>query len=79
MSEPVLICPNCKESFIMEKLNCGIFRHAIFIANAEQINPHASKEECEYYINNKLIYGCGRPFRIKMINNQYETELCNYI
>ena len=25
----VLTCPNCNEPFIMEKLNCGIFRHGV--------------------------------------------------
>ena len=82
MSEPeeaILVCPNCKDSFIMEKLNCAVFRHAIFIATGQQINPHAPKEECEYYLNNKLIYGCGKPFRIKIVNGKFETELCDYI
>jgi len=77
--EPILICPNCKDFFIMEKMNCGIFRHAIHISNGEQINPHASKEECEYYVNNKLVYGCGKPFIIKIINNKFETQICDYI
>ena len=27
--EPIIICPNCNEFIIIEKLNCGIFRHGI--------------------------------------------------
>lgn len=77
--EHVLICPNCKESFLMEKLNCGIFRHAILISNGQQINPHASKQECEYYMNNNLVYGCGKPFQVKEVNGKFETEICDYI
>ena len=33
-----------------------------FIASSQQINPHAPKEECEYYLNNKLIYGVEKHF-----------------
>jgi len=77
--EPVLICPNCKEYFLMKKLNCGIFRHGIFIANRTQIDPHCPKDVCDYYTKNNLIYGCGKPFRVIIINNKFEAEICDYI
>ena len=47
--------------------------------NNTQINPHASKEECEHYINNGLIYGCGKPFRIVLENSKFIIEICEYI
>ena len=43
------------------------------------MNPHASKLECETLINNKLIYGCGKPFRITKNGNEYEAVICEYI
>lgn len=75
----ILICPNCQDYFIMKKLNCGIFRHGVLIQNGNQIDPHATKELCNYYSNNKLIYGCGKPFRVLLINNKFECEICDYI
>jgi hypothetical protein len=77
--EVILTCPNCKDYFIMKKLNCGIFRHGALIISGEQINPHASKESCEYFLNKKLIYGCGKPFRVILINDKFVTEICDYI
>ena len=29
--EPIFKCPHCEEYIIIEKLNCGIFRHGIII------------------------------------------------
>ena len=52
----VVICPHCKESIIIEEINCAIFRHAILKINNEQINPHASKDICDSLIEKKLIY-----------------------
>jgi len=57
------------------KITCGIFRHAINKKTLLQINPHTSKELCDLYINNNLVYGCAKPFTI--INNNIEK--CDYI
>jgi len=79
-NEPILICPNCKESFIMEKINCGIFRHAFLISNFQQINPHASKEICDQLISSNSIYGCGKPFKIVQdTSEQWIAVECEYI
>ena len=67
--EFIICCPSCKEFIIIEKLNCGIFRHGILKSDGSQINPHASKEECIYLKNNDLIIGCGSPFKISLKNN----------
>lgn len=77
--EPILICPHCNEYIIIEKINCGIFRHGIFKNNGQQIDAHSSKNDCDNYIVNDLIYGCGKPFRIIMDNNIFKIEICDYI
>jgi hypothetical protein len=77
--EPLLICPHCKDYILIEKINCAIFRHGTLKQNGKQIDPHSPKELCDYYINNNLIYGCGKPFRIVNINGIIETEVCDYI
>ena len=77
--EPILKCPHCDEYIIIEKLNCGIFRHGQLISNGKQIEPHTPKNICDYYILNNLIYGCGKPFRILLIDNKFVIEICEYI
>lgn len=67
-------CPYCNEYIIIEQVNCAIFRHGIYKSNYIQINPHALKNECEELINNNLIYGCGKPFRI-----EYNTDTKKWI
>lgn len=76
-----ILCPNCNCKIIIEQINCGIFRHGYLKSTFEQINPHLSKNECDILINNNLIYGCGKPFRIILdqINNTLIIEICNYI
>jgi hypothetical protein len=41
--------------------------------------PHASKEECEKAYTNGDIYGCGKPFRIDMIDEKWIATECDYI
>jgi hypothetical protein len=77
--QPVLECPHCKNYIIIEKINCAIFRHGVLKENGQQIDPHSVKELCEYYVNNNLIYGCGKPFKIILKNGIFETEICGYI
>lgn len=76
---PILICPHCREFIIIEKINCGIFRHGVFKKNGNQINPHAPKKLCNLYIRRNMIYGCGKPFRITLQDNIFTTEICDYI
>jgi len=75
----IINCPHCNETVIIDELNCKIFRHAIFKNSGLQINPHSSKLECDNYIANNLIFGCGKPFRIIDIDNKYNIEKCDYI
>lgn len=76
----IIICPHCEEFVSIEKVNCGIFRHGVWKKNRKQINPHCPKDLCDLYYNKKLIFGCGKPFRIvKSIENQWIAEICDYI
>ena len=79
MEEPILICPNCNVYVIIKKINCAIFRHGYFKNNNNQIDPHASKELCDYYIRENLIYGCGKPFKLIINDNKLESVICDYI
>ena len=77
--QPILKCSHCKEYIIIEKINCAIFRHGILKTNGRQIDPHASKELCDYYVKNDLIYGCGKPFKIIYVDGELKTVSCDYI
>ena len=75
----VVICPHCKESIIIEEINCAIFRHAVLKINNQQINPHSPKDICDVLIEKKLIYGCGKPFQLIKKDNKLEAIICDYI
>jgi hypothetical protein len=75
----IVKCPHCDEYIMIEELNCKIFRHGAFKNNGNQIDPHSPKNLCDYYIENNLIYGCGKPFKLLVNNNNYIAEICNYI
>ena len=76
----IIQCPHCDDFIMIEKLNCCIFRHGVLIKTDKQIDPHGSKELCEYYIKRKLIYGCGKPYKIIMNDkNEYLAIKCDYI
>lgn len=77
----VVICPHCNCNILIyeKEINCAIFRHAIYKNNFTQINPHTTKEECEKLINSNKIIGCGKPFKLEKINNNYVAIDCDYI
>jgi hypothetical protein len=77
--EPIVICPHCNDFIIIKKINCAIFRHGIFKKTGKQIDPHSSKELCDYYIRENKIYGCGKPFIIIKKDDKFLTEICDYI
>ena len=70
-------CPNCNClcQVHVSDIKCGIFRHAVYKSNNEFIYPHTSKEECERLYNEKLVYGCTKPFKF----NGKIVEICEYI
>jgi len=77
----VLLCPHCKNQFIVNtnEINCGIFRHGYYKDSKQPIPPHTPKEICENLIKDELVYGCAGPFRIIKENDEYKTEICDYI
>lgn len=77
----IVKCPHCKEyiSILKKQFNCKIFRHGIYKKNYKQIDPHLKKEECDRLFNEKLIYGCGKPFKLSVNDNNYKVEVCDYI
>jgi hypothetical protein len=79
----IVQCPHCNDPVIIEQLNCRIFRHGIHIHNGQQINPHANQEECTRLAENRLIYGCGKPFYVRGCEGSdagtLVAEACGYI
>ena len=73
-------CPHCGGTVIVmrNQVNCKIFRHGIHKITNQQINPHASKVECDKLINDDLVFGCAKPFRLVMGQKPY-AEICDYI
>jgi hypothetical protein len=77
-----LKCPHCDEYVIISEneINCAIFRHGIFKDSFQQINPHESKENCDRYYKDNMIFGCGKPFKIIKDNEKKYTLIkCDYI
>ena len=75
----IVICPHCKDPIIIQKINCGIFRHGVVKQTGKQMKPHLDQSACEQLFNKNMIYGCGKPFKIiKKDDNLIATE-CGYI
>lgn len=72
-------CPHCNLITEILEINCAIFRHGIYKNNFQQMHPHSPKEICDHAIQNNLIYGCGLPFKIVNVGNQYNAIICDYI
>lgn len=71
----IVVCPNCGDFIEILEINCGIYRHGVFKDTLEPIPPHSRKEECDRYVKEGLIYGCGNPFQV--VNGVAED--CDYI
>jgi len=80
-------CPHCNQMIEVIELNCKIFRCGVQKTNMEQIHPHLPREQCEQLVLQDKIYGCGKPFRIEVIEKkkdekveiEYKTSICDYI
>ena len=62
----IIQCPHCKDyiTVYLKEYNCKIFRHGVFK---------------DRLFNEKLIYGCGKPFRIVGEGKNIKVEICDYI
>lgn len=82
-AERIIQCPHCQEFVIIQELNCKIFRHGIYKNTGEQIPPHSPKEDCDRFVLENKIYGCGKPFKIVVLEGQdnknlWCVEICDY-
>ena len=70
-------CPHCKIMCQVHKsdIRCTIFRHAVYKKDLSFVNPHATKEECDMWIQKREVYGCGKPFKF----DGEKVEICGYI
>ena len=81
----IVLCPHCKDTVIIEQLNCCIFRHGAFKDSNQQISPHAPKSECDSLVEQNLIFGCGKPFQILKDDTEpsniqkMKVVICDYI
>ena len=81
----VVECPHCFNPILIEKINCAIFRHGTLKSNGQQIDPHALKELCDFYVQKDLINGCGKPFKIILNPNSKNNDdkfiaiICDYV
>jgi len=78
----IVPCPHCKLliQIYREDVKCAIFRHGVYKKTLKQINPHAKKNVCDNLAKEKLIIGCGKPFKL-IINDKdnVEAKICDYI
>lgn len=72
-------CPHCNGVVLIEKINCGIFRHGYNIHTKKQINPHESKVKCEEYAQDPNYVGCCKPFSVKQTGNGLIVSKCDYV
>ena len=77
----IINCPHCNDYIFIhpKELNCHIFRHGVFKKTGKQIDPHMKKDQCDYLAKHKLIYGCGKPFRIVKKDSEIVAIVCDYI
>lgn len=81
MENIIVKCPHCNETVQINilEINCAIFRHGVYKDTLQPISPHSSKEFCDSLVERDFIYGCGKPFKLLIENNEYKTEICDYI
>lgn len=70
-------CPHCNALCQVQTsdIRCTIFRHAVYKNTLNFVNPHASKEQCDSWVEKGEVYGCGKPF----IFDGKKVEICGYI
>jgi hypothetical protein len=77
-------CPHCMLYIQVHKdnINCKIFRHATYKKNAsevgQQLNPHASKAECDKLASEGLVYGCAKPYEMYKEGLKWKVRKCGY-
>ena len=71
------LCPHCEIlcQVPRSEIRCTIFRHAVFKDQMSFVPPHATKETCDSWLKNNLVYGCTKPF----IFDGKTVQKCGYI
>ncbi len=75
-------CPHCDGEILVQwhDVNCKVFRHGVYSQEGKKgdpINPHETKENIEKLIDEKAIWGCGKP--ISMTKDHKQVYACDYI
>ena len=73
----IVSCPHCGMYIEILSIACGIFRCGQYKINGQQLDPHYSEQRCIFVVENGMIYGCGKPFKI--IDKKTPPEKCGYI
>ena len=70
-------CPHCTLLCQVKRseISCNIFRHAVFKQSMKHVPPHSSKEDCERWWSQGLVYGCAKPFKF----DGKQVKTCDYI
>jgi len=68
-------CPQCQGLVIIEEneVNCAIFRHGVFRNSGQPIPPHSKLDQCQRWVENNEIWGCGAAFSLN--KSTLETKL----
>ena len=77
-----LECPHCHGWILVApaELNCCIFRHAVYAATLQPLNPHAPKDTCDALLAAGVLLGCARPFKVAQTpEGTHVAEACEYI
>lgn len=63
------VCPWCAGQVEVQRedVQCGVFRHAQYVTGG-LVDPHCNESTMKQLIQNKLVIGCGQPF--KLLNSQ---------
>ena len=73
----LFLCPHCNGPIQVHRteIRCTIFRHAVQRSNLAFVNPHAPQSECERWVREGTVYGCGKPFKF----DGRTVQVCGYI
>jgi hypothetical protein len=80
--DDVLYCPHCNLPIIIEELNCGIFRHAVYKTDpTRQVPSHSSQATCENLVTTDNVIGCCKPFLVAVRPGTHKLTIkkCEYI
>jgi len=76
----IISCPHCNDQIqiYLKEIKCAIYRHGVYKSNYKQIDSHLNEENCNNLIENDLIYGCGKPYQLIKVINEWKVISCEY-